>query len=351
MNQCINQGDFVYQELRKNIMEIENVDKSDKVAGEEKLMNTLRTIVKLGTIARKEGLLALEEATYALYENEPTAKEYDYLIQLLSYVVDGTDPEIVNRVGTTLHIANNTTDYASLQELMCLQGALMIQFGENILMLQAELISMFPKSLRDVHMTKKDYTLDTYDFLDEEEPTLEEKEVEEYNLQKEIDEYCAKEFPFPSDVKGYQSMCLADYIFNNFADRNIQRCLREINTSDVAYLVKGLSGTACRHIFDNMSPRLAAFILQDVQFMGRTSAHHVVDYTEEALRIITELIRTEPFEFSNTAENDMILATYDTIIKQREASEKFKKQHDKAYQRLKSTINTYEKFTPETYLD
>ncbi|NLJ91084.1 MAG: motility protein A [Clostridiales bacterium] len=53
-------------------------------------LETIRTIIALSNVARKEGLLALEEATFEI--------EDEFLRKSILLIVDGTDPELVRSI-------------------------------------------------------------------------------------------------------------------------------------------------------------------------------------------------------------------------------------------------------------
>ena len=134
----------------------------------------IRNIINLSNVARKEGLLALEEAANNI--------EDDFLKKGIMLIVDGTDPELVrsimlynmddmSTIGPNMAVALLTTLYGSLlanwlcvpisfklkmnneleikmKEVM-VEGLLSIQAGENPRVIEEKLKSFLAPSVRE----------------------------------------------------------------------------------------------------------------------------------------------------------------------------------------------------------
>lgn len=85
--------DIIFQELRECNRKIKNVDEDEKKSGYELLQKTISKMCELTWIARKEGLLALEEAAY----NPEEFRNKEYLNSIILLIVDGTDQNLVRQ--------------------------------------------------------------------------------------------------------------------------------------------------------------------------------------------------------------------------------------------------------------
>lgn len=76
------------------IMKLKNVDNISNHQ-QNQVIDAAKTIMKLADLARKEGLLALEDMIDTITS--------DYLKQLIILVVDGTFPEIIIEIATNIY--------------------------------------------------------------------------------------------------------------------------------------------------------------------------------------------------------------------------------------------------------
>ncbi len=110
--------DFFYTELRNRICEIRTKGFGEEA---ETLTQLIGLIERLSNIARKDGLLYLEEEVSELEESTVNK----YLKQLMGHVIDGTDPEILEEIGMARYFASPHNDYMALAYLIALDGTLM----------------------------------------------------------------------------------------------------------------------------------------------------------------------------------------------------------------------------------
>lgn len=123
----------VAQVIRENPQEL---------IGKEKMINkAIVRVISMSHIGRKEGLLALEEACNVLDDNLFIDS---ILKQIINYIVDGTDPEIVERIMTTKFMFNKYDVVESLIYYIIVTGCLAIQSGENPRCIQEELKACIP---------------------------------------------------------------------------------------------------------------------------------------------------------------------------------------------------------------
>ena len=264
-----------YEELRNIHKQIEELDKGMKTEEKERkhgqLLAALHQICNLANIARKEGLLALEEETEKLEKDT----SHDYLRFLITLVVDGTEPELVKSIGLTRYFCSLWTDYKALTGLMYLEGALAIQAGENPRVIEEKMKVFLPNKMYDNYCTEQ-----------EKEWEKSEKEAEEHIIERLCQ---GKKFWNPKD-SGYFVIKLTDYTICDLRDRELQRLMREIDNHDLSLAMKGLSGEARRCIFSCMSERLGKMIAEDMEYMGPVRAIDVLEAAQKMMNTLIYLI-------------------------------------------------------------
>ena len=262
-----------YEELRNVHKQIKVCNKTMAIEEKEKkcrqLLAALQQICYLANVARKEGLLALEETA----EHLEAGKGNDYLKFLITLVVDGTDSEVVKKIGLTRYFCSLWEDYEALTGLIYLEGALAIQAGENPRIIEEKMKVFLPNEIYDTYC------------MEQENELKRALKAEKENI---IERLCAgKKFWNPKD-SGYFVMKLADYTICDIQDRELQRLMREIDHHVLSLAMKGLSGEARKRIFACMSERLGKMIAEDMEYMGPVRAMDVLEATQ---KIITALIR------------------------------------------------------------
>jgi len=264
-----------YGELRKvhesiNVIN-SSVDEAVKQMKENQLLDAVKRVIDLGYLARKEGLLALEEAVEYI-ENDSIE---GYLKQMIILVVDGTDPDMLKGIGLKRYYCSLISDYDALTQLIYLEGALSIQAGENPRIIEETLKVMLPNSVYNNYCYKR------------------EKEIEEALKERSenlIESLCSGKKLWNSKDRGYFVMKLADYAICDIKDKELERLLREIDNTNLALSMKGLSGDARRHIFSCMSKRLGEMIAENMEYMGPVRAVDVLEATQDIILVLIRLI-------------------------------------------------------------
>ncbi|MBR4027048.1 MAG: hypothetical protein IKJ01_05760 [Lachnospiraceae bacterium] len=265
------------KELRKIHSEIQEKnavsDPMDIQNKETILYETVKKIVELAYIARREGLLALEDAVWdiALESAEEVLKH------LIIMVVDGTEPQIVEEIGLSRYYAHLYTDYEALRYLMYLEGALSIQAGENPRILEERLKVMLPANM---YLT---YCVNL-------EKANEEKEREK--KEHLIEDLCKGKRNWTQEDSGYYVYKLLDYVICDITDNGLQRVMREIENVTLSLAMKGMSGEARRRIFANLSNRLAILIAEDMVSMYLVRAVDILEASQKILNVIIRLSDT-----------------------------------------------------------
>ncbi len=121
------------------IMKLKNVDNITKDQPKQ-VIDAAKNIMRLADVARKEGLLALENMVETLRS--------DYLRQLIILVVDGTFPDMITEIATNLYWTNAPVGVNAMVDYIYLRGMLGIQNGENLAILNKLLMSLMPAELR-----------------------------------------------------------------------------------------------------------------------------------------------------------------------------------------------------------
>jgi len=185
--------DIYYEELRKNCAE------STKITAEQmkKVVNTVKNVLKFHTVARKEGLLSLEEECEALDEET----EEKYFAELLMLVVDGTDQELVIEYALSRYFGANLTGYEGIIYLIYFKGVLMIQAGNSPVIVEQILTAMLPENVRKLYMDKKRKEAENV------------KKSEQNDLQDKIDSICSNKSE--ADEKEHTLLSEASLIFEN----------------------------------------------------------------------------------------------------------------------------------------
>ena len=263
------------EELRKIHLDIKaklaNSSSADIKNQEEMIFATVKQVIDLAKIARREGLLALEEVVEGIAVE---AKE-EALKQLIILMVDGTEPQILEEIGLSRYYSHLYTDYGALQYFIYLEGVLSIQAGENLTILEERLKVMLPV---DMYVS--------YSF-ELEKAKQEEKQKKEKNL---IQNLCKGEPIWNSEGKGYYVYKLLDYLICDMSDKELQRVLREIENTTLELAMKGMSGNARKHIFSNTSERLANLIAEDMMSMGIVQAVDILEASQKILNVTIRLI-------------------------------------------------------------
>lgn len=263
------------EELRKIHSEIR--DKSgiysdmDLQNNETMVMDAIKRMIELNNLARYEGLLALEEAVIDI----PLEAQEEELKQLIILLVDGTDPEVIQGIGLARYYSSLYTDYQALRYFIYLEGVLSIQAGDNPRILEEKLKVFLPH-----HMYLK------YSLEQEQNYIIKEKKEKE-NL---IENLCKGERLWNKSENGYYVSRLVDYVICDITDKELQRVMRDVDNMVLTLAMKGMSGEARKHIFNNVSQRLGKMLAEDMVSMGPVRIVDVLEASQTVLNIIIRLI-------------------------------------------------------------
>lgn len=238
-----------YQQLRRVCSEISG--DTDNTAMIAKVISAYDLSLLLQNTARQEGLLALEEAIETLNTAEPTQL---FLQQQIMLIVNGTDPQLVARIGMNVIVSNNYSSYDGLIILMYYKAACVIQCGEHPYVMQAFLLSMLPAFIQQAVQERK------------EENVLSKVSSKEEEGKKMISDLCKDEREV--DSKDLSIINQTSLTILALSDRELQRLLREIENNSLTLAMKGFPGNVRKRIFDNVSGRLGTLLAEDMMYMG-----------------------------------------------------------------------------------
>lgn len=147
--------EIFYVELREKIKEIEAIrneqNQAESTQCDNNLLSVMNLLMELSNVSRSEGLLALEETVHS-FAHAPGAK---YLIAMITQVVDGMEPELVEDINLTRYFSSNLKADNGLIFLMYLKGVLSLQTGENPRILEQKLKAMVPENVVGAYEEKQ----------------------------------------------------------------------------------------------------------------------------------------------------------------------------------------------------
>lgn len=227
--------------LHEELRTIEkNLTKEEKKEKHKPLVQHCEEILNYYNWARKEGLLYLEIIA-SEKEDDP---EYTFDMDLIRMIVDGCDPKMIQRVILIKYFSTEQNIYQSIKNIMSIYGLLSIQAGENPRILTQLLKNMLP--------------VDINESVDRIYKHLGEKtQKKEKHIAINLDDYCVGDIRIKEKDIGYFETKICDEMLLSVDCRALQRVLRDISMYSLSKVLMGLSGACRRHIFNNLSERVA----------------------------------------------------------------------------------------------
>lgn len=270
-----------------------------------KVIDAYDLIKELAKVARKEGLLALEECAEKLKIKDQST---ELLFELLMLLVDGTDPQILAEIGINRIIVNNLTSYDGLISLLFFQGSLMIQAGMNPYLMDIYLMSMIPDSCKKI--------------LEERKFENQFSEVSEQSVDL-IRRLC--EDDKGEDYEDYGIVNQTALTFIAISDKSMERLLREIDNTCIAIAMKAMPGKGRKRVFDNVSTRLGKLLAEDMTFMGPVPMRDVEEACKDILKKFIRLVDYGEIIGFDITVLKIVLDIYDSADKRnRELRERYK---------------------------
>lgn len=267
--------DIIFQELRECNRTISQINvMEERKKSTEILTDVVETMYKLSMIARKEGLLALEEAAYG-FENLYNGK---YLKTMILLIVDGTSPDLVEEICTARYFAANLLGYEALHYLIMMFGSLAIQAGENPRVIEEKLLALLPSEVETAYRDKQEVQDSTN------------VRTECNDSEAHLEKYYKGGIAVTSDNEYYFQIKVLDYAISSLDDRGVQRLLRDVDNCDLTLAMKGLSGEARHRFLDNLSRRLAIMIAEDLENLGAVPLRDVSTAVMKIFNVLMKLI-------------------------------------------------------------
>ncbi len=242
------------------ITKLKNADLGIKEQ-QNKVINAAKNLMKLADLARKEGLLVLEDIA--------KTETSDFLRQLILLVVDGTFPEIIAEIGTNIYWTKAPNNADAMVDYMYLRGMLGIQNGDNLRVLESILMSLMPAKLHQEYCAQ----------------------MEILHQQEDIEKPFSIHPTFQdSDVcKSIQNL---ENRVNSLHNRCIQRILRELDNKDLAICIYVLQQETRKKVLSNLSTGLAHAIMEDVMLCVAISEKDVNASVIKTLNTINALLES-----------------------------------------------------------
>lgn len=332
MNAFYEQLQRAAEEIEKNVASGMKVGTGRLKEDFDMLADAAGAIGFLSNVARKEGLLALEEA--AAYDVDD-----DFLKRCIMFIVDGNDPDVIENAGLMAIITSGNHGAEKIKDLMSLCGCLMIQKGMNPHGIEETLMSMIPPFLapsdgkdypaEDSWRTGRDDGTDAWTPSQvvcqaviskkeswekgKTERSREAMEARKSEAEKEKEMFFAAPFPWEQGECGYAAASCLELMLSCMDDRAVQRLLRDTDNSDLEAAMKGLSGGVRRVFTENMSERLAAMLLEDYTFMGPIRATEVTECILKIASVALKLAECGEIHFMKDREDFMkvVRASFD----------------------------------------
>lgn len=212
-------------------------------------------MMDLAARARRSGLLSLVDTI--------EGDKHFLLVKGLHLIVDGVKPDVVRRILENYILSDDCRGQELLTRCLILEGIAGIQNGVNPKNIKEMLLSFFgsqgPAMYRKAFKTEDDSNLD--------------------DLFRDLDAETESE-ALPTSLNSALSA---------LADADIQECLKEVSTHDLAMAVQGMSGRDQLRIFKNLSQRGAAYLQKVLTQMAPIPNSDMIAAQEKIQSIISEL--------------------------------------------------------------
>ncbi|MGN0505464.1 MAG: FliG C-terminal domain-containing protein [Lachnospiraceae bacterium] len=235
-------NELFFCELRKLHTELYELEKDfsaeEKRQKHQMFAEVAELIMNLALLARKEGLLALEEAAKNIGDDE----YHRMLKKLITYVVDGTEPELIWELAFCQHFSTNHSPYTGLVNLLYIKSVLAIQDGVHPHVIKDFILNILPDDVAEILNNTK----------------------EEHAENIDLNALCEQKMQLEPQEPEYYEIHLCDEIINKLGDRSLQRVLREVDRFSLLKVMKGISGEGRRCVFHNLSKNIASEMAEEL---------------------------------------------------------------------------------------
>lgn len=221
-------------------------------------------IVELSEIARREGLLAIEDVLDRM--------THPLLIKGLELIINGTKPDMLEKILTTYIFFGNAKGKILLEQCIVCEGILSIQRGENPKLIREKLVAYFGGL--DSQGSKN------WNFLTEVEKKF--KEDEQRKLSHYLENIKKKE-AYSANTK------ILDEIIPSLNQEQIMALLREVESSSLALALTGASGKVIIKIFASVSEAYKPFLKDDLERCFNSPVKDIIENQTRILNIYNNL--------------------------------------------------------------
>jgi len=248
-------------------MMLKSAARSSTKADREKMIDVICALSELMHVARREGLLALEERNSQIQEDESI---FSFIKEAIFLVVDGTDPELLKDIMGTKVLRSEPETVEQYMKYAALKVVLMIQEGINPFIIDKMMEALFPS---DVHYAAS--------------VIFSERENKERDVRyKEYLENFDERFPI---VARNVFIVTFNRKILSMNDKQIQRALREIDNNDLSLLLAFVPKETREKFFSNISANLKRMLIESMQFISTYDEVRLTGTIEKVLNIITRL--------------------------------------------------------------
>lgn len=264
------------KELRKITIEIEEYRKTnpDSEQMDAQIIDVIKKVIRIARICRREGLLALEEASYEI-EGELLCS--DLLRQIAVMVVDGNEPEIVQEFAVARYYALNLHAYEALAAMIYIEFAGDLQANKNPFVTEKMVIALVPDHIEKAYRNSVEQEETEYwygeDVRDEVDMSV-------------VDKVCSESHTWAMDEDGYFLIKLFEIVLSGMEARSIQIIMSEVEKETLIKAMRGLSEEGKRIIFGCASDRFAVMLAEDIRFRGEVRITEVIKAVQEMLTLI-----------------------------------------------------------------
>lgn len=284
--------EIIFKELKMIHSEIKQVsDESTRNKGNELLEDTLAEIMDFSDIARKEGLLALEQYACALQEMlDNPLRELKSTI--LNSIIDGGFLETMQRNALFSYASLRLIEYEALAALMFIEGMAMVQLGENPRHIMYTLMSMLPAEMKHE--------------MGEQSGSKSEKSPKDLEKKKYIKKVVNMDFE--SDCK---EVGLFNDLICNLSNRNLQRLMLNVEDTVLCSALKAASPMARKKVFANRSIEMAYSLSRDmvddkyVKLSSSTHSTNEIISTAYRMAICGDIILADLNKYKLISEGDI----------------------------------------------
>ncbi len=247
-----------------------------------KLLESAEQIIMLAETARQRGLLALEE----IVENI----ESDYAKQLITFMIDGTDPVIIAEIATNKYWTDAPEDAQAMIYYIYLRGILGIQSGEHPKLLEKILLSLIPIEVCEEYKAWADEREKKSQIRYENAIREKQSHIRYENAITEKFSNISTQFSSENTLKSISDL---ENQLQMYPNPSIQRIARDIDNRTWAVCVYALKGEKhCKmqsKLLDNISKRTKNIIMEDVVFNPPINETEICDSIAKMLSIIHQL--------------------------------------------------------------